>query len=784
MTRSFKHAPTTFLDCVVQSLVEAARHQPGAEEKPAAILWTDAKGEWRSLMPKLRERLPELLIYGDYDPQARTGPAIWLRCVITGKLPEFSLPADTTPIIYLPEVSRQALRAGDDCPWELQPLVELQYRGAVWTQKSGRDWTVEAMLVSDDGLGLDVAKDAATRRSLMAALAVLADTPVSRLAGRKLEAEDFDRLMVGDHPRDLLSWMSSPIVVKAEMDGGKWHAFCSRCKQDYGFDPERDGELVAGERLGQRESTVWTNLWARFCESPAAYSGIPELLKRAKPTGSLAFERDSWPDENEKDEQLLRASLQGLDGEEAATARGRIADLERSHGERRGWVWAKLGHSPLALALAHLADLAERTKSQLGGESPDEMAKLYAEGAFLADDAALRALATVKTTADARAVHAAVRAVYLPWIDAAAERFQKLTAETPLPTAGGQEKVEAEVGSCLLFADGLRFDLAQRLIAAVEERGLRASQSRRWSALPSVTATAKPAVSPVAAKIRGQGLPDTFAPEVKSTEQPLTTDRFRKLLAEAGYQVIPSGELGDAAATKARGWCECGQIDRRGHDLGIGLAGQVIDEVDHLADKIADLIDAGWRSVRVVTDHGWLLMPGGLPKHDLPNYLVESKWSRCAGIKGESKPGTPTAMWHWNSAAEFAIAPGAECFSAGHDYAHGGVSLQECLLADITVEPVRNASGPAPKIVSAEWFGMRLRVSVSPADATLSVDIRQKANAADTTLAVSTKHLDGDGKAGLFVEDEDLAGTGAVVVVVDADGRVLAKLPTTVGGED
>ena len=44
----------------------------------------------------------------------------------------------------------------------------------------------------------------------MAALAVLADTPVSRLAGRKLEAEDFDRLMVGDHPRDLLSWMSGP----------------------------------------------------------------------------------------------------------------------------------------------------------------------------------------------------------------------------------------------------------------------------------------------------------------------------------------------------------------------------------------------------------------------------------------------------------------------------------------------------------------------------------------------------------------------------------------------
>jgi len=34
------------------------------------VLWTDSKGEWRSLIPKLRERLPELLILGEYDPGA------------------------------------------------------------------------------------------------------------------------------------------------------------------------------------------------------------------------------------------------------------------------------------------------------------------------------------------------------------------------------------------------------------------------------------------------------------------------------------------------------------------------------------------------------------------------------------------------------------------------------------------------------------------------------------------------------------------------------------------
>ena len=61
------------------------------------------------------------------------------------------------PILYLPGVSRQDLRAGGDCPLDLQPLIELQYRGAVWHQRNGRDWTVEAFLTSEDGLGLDIA---------------------------------------------------------------------------------------------------------------------------------------------------------------------------------------------------------------------------------------------------------------------------------------------------------------------------------------------------------------------------------------------------------------------------------------------------------------------------------------------------------------------------------------------------------------------------------------------------------------------------------------------------
>ena len=46
--------------------------------------------------------------------------------------------------LYLPGVARHQLRAADQCPWELQPLVELLYRGTIWTHPNGRDWSLEA----------------------------------------------------------------------------------------------------------------------------------------------------------------------------------------------------------------------------------------------------------------------------------------------------------------------------------------------------------------------------------------------------------------------------------------------------------------------------------------------------------------------------------------------------------------------------------------------------------------------------------------------------------------
>ena len=260
--------------------------------------------------------------------------------------------------------------------------------------------------------------------------------------------------------------------------------------------------------------------------------------------------------------------------------------------------------------------------------------------------------------------------------------------------------------------------------------------------------------------------------------QELNTARFRNLLEDVGYQYLSAGETG---GTTGKGWTECGAIDRRGHDMQLGLAGQLAEELNGIVERITELLDAGWRTVRVITDHGWLLVPGGLPKTDLPGYLVESRWARCAAIRGESKVTVPKVGWFWNALAEAAIAPDITAFVAGMAYAHGGLSVQECLIPVLTIQPAKDAAPVAARIKAVEWQRLRCRVTLETPMAGVTVDIRTKANAPDSSLTSTPKETDATGQVSLIIPDDEQAGAAAVVVLLDVIGNVLSKQATTVG---
>jgi hypothetical protein len=438
-----------------------------------------------------------------------------------------------------------------------------------------------------------------------------------------------------------------------------------------------------------------------------------------------------------------------------------------------------MGESPLALALAPLHTLSEKSRTIPSCTSIQELITWYEEHGWPVDEAVLTILQTVTRGADRAAVTAAISTLYLPWLDELARQFQSLASQAyPFSPCEPLEE-----GTCLLFVDGLRLDTGHQLSRQLERGNYEPHFKTRLAALPTVTASAKPAVSPISHLVSGADIPPDFRPNDPEGKE-LTHARFLKLLKQEKVEKIDP-TLPTCSGAHARGWCETGRIDSRGHDLESELAAHLPAELNQVAELIEQIFSAGWQKIRIVTDHGWLLMPGGLPKHSLPAHLVESRWSRCATIKGQSKPDIPTVPWTWNSNQHVAIPPGAATFKANTEYSHGGMSPQECVLPVITIERLARSTdgGTPPQVSTVKWVGtQRCRIKITHPSPGLIADLRTTANSAKSSVCASPKDVEADGEASLLVTDESLAGKTAFLILLDSNHQLIAQVKTTIGG--
>ena len=768
------------LATAVQSAANVNSHTAAAA---AAILWPDKEGQWLAALPALRNLIPSLCMLGPYAPDLRSGPAVWLKCAIAGLLPDIQL--DGVPVVYLPGVSRAELRAIESCPRDLQPLAELQYRGVFWSQANTKDWTLSAFLSSKNGgLGLDVAQDKATQEALGQALeaGVLLAHGADELKGRQINAEWLHSLLAPNPTRDLLVWLNDPKSAGNQWKGVRWNVFAKRCKSDFGVDPFSDGPLVAAELLAKAEGK-WAAVAELYKDSYTSFPNVFELLATVQPPQMGLFpdldQLAGYPLANEQSESALRNAMLACARMDAQQARMAILAAETEHGIRRSWLWNRMGRSPMAASLEHLSKAAELSATVPVGQIPAELAASYQQTGWQVDEAALRALGSVYLKADVDAVSVALRAVYLPWLEEAAKRLQSASkAAGGLPPLSADSVGEQSASTCTLFVDGLRYDVAVHLRQRLSGLG-ETSLSARWTSLPSVTASGKPWCSPVADQVSGAAEDVEFEPRVATDGKPLSGHNFRKLLAERGIQPLNKHETGDSCG---RAWTEAGDLDHYGHEHGLRLARDLETQLDLVVERVGELCQAGWKRVRIVTDHGWLLLPGGLPKTELPKHQTETQWGRCAVLK-DSAHGTPlTFGWDWCKDVQVAYAPGVASFKAGDEYAHGGISLQECLVPVLDLEATgATTTVLAVTIKAITWKGLRCIVEVDSASPDLSVDIRTKPALASTSLAASTKPVEG-GKANVAVADDDQMGSAAVVVVLSPTGDVLQKQATTVGG--
>ena len=768
---------------VVAALLSAAKGNSHTATTAAAVLWPDKERQWLAALPALKRLMPGLCELGEYDPGQRRGPAIWLKCVIAGSLPEVQLGG--IPVVYLPGISRAELRAIESCPRDLQPLAELQYRGVFWSQANAKDWTPSAFLSSKNGgLGMDVALDRATQEALLQTLqaGVLLDQRVDELRGRTINAEWLLGLLAPNPTRDLLLWLNTPEVARSQWGDVLWDVFAKRCKMDFGFDPVADGVLVAAERMAKAEGK-WAAVAELYRDSYNSFPHIFGLLAKVQPPQMGLFPDQGllagYPQANEQSESALRYALSACASMMAPQACAAVLAAEKEHGMRRAWLWASMGRSPLADALGHLALVAERSSTLPIGQTSADLAAGYQKSGWQVDQAALNALACVHSKADLDAVGVALRAMYLPWIEEAARRLQEaVKAEGGLPPLPTDKACGLGASTCTVFVDGLRYDVAVLLQQRLLTLG-NAKLSARWTSLPTVTASGKAWCSPVAAHIAGTATDTEFEPRVAADGKPLSGHNFRKLLTDQGVQPLDKHETGDP---QGQAWTETGDLDHYGHEHGLRLARDVDSQLDQVVERVQELVEAGWKRIRVVTDHGWLLMPGGLPKSELAKHQTVTRWGRCAVLK-DSAYGTPlTFGWDWCKDVQVAYAPSVSNFIAGAEYAHGGISLQECLVPVLQLDCAGAAKTVAAvNIQSVTWKGLRCTVVVEGAEPGQRVDIRSKAALASSSLAASDKPLDG-GKASLAVADDEHMGAAAVVVVLSAEGEVLQKQVTTVGG--
>ena len=748
------------LDALIGSLRDAAKYNRHDLAPPSVILWTDAQGLWEPVIDLLLDAVPELMVLAEDCDGARRGPATWLRYRLERH--DRARP----PVVYLPGVGRQAFRGAAGFPEAARHLFALQFQGQFFTQGNDKDWTPAAFLCAGEGgLGLDVARDRATTGALLSQLAHVLRAPWRELSGKKLEATDFHSLAVGDPVALLLEWIAGSGGSGAAWPPERWAAFTALARQQFGIDPDKDGVITAVEKLVAGEG-AWEGAWTRWCQSHKAFAGVRKALDLLPPpTDLFVQESERRPAVNAKREQSLRGGLLALADLPEQEARERLQALCNEHAGRASSIWAELGEADLACAALHLLAMAGDIAVGVLGHDWEALAAGYLDRGWRIDSAAWRAYATVRDTPDKTAVEAALGAVYRPWLERLAKQVQAWAASYPCREPAQAPLLAPKPGTVLVFVDGLRLDLGIALADRLRGEGLDVSLDTRWTALPSVTATAKPAWRPLADALEGTVLADGFEPRVVATGKPCSHHWFGKLIAEAGFTRLDGTETGDPSDCA---WTETGRFDTDGHHHQAEVAHRLDDELRATALRVRELLAAGWRRAIVLTDHGWLLLPGGLPKVDLHQDLTESRWARCAKPKHGAAHSLPMLPWFWGSEHAVVCGPGIGVFQNGVAYAHGGLSPQEALVPMLTVSGDGASAAPVT-IQGAQWKGLRLQVQLAGEYLDAVLDIRESPGDAGSSLMLpgqAPRKPGQDGRASIPADDDRCGAEGWLVVLL------------------
>jgi sulfur relay (sulfurtransferase) DsrC/TusE family protein len=765
-------------DKVVEALKQVENHNSNLMVMPEVILWPDPENQWVDVMDVLRENMPQLLTYGSYNPAKKQGPAIWLKCMIAKMLPEADWEADAIPIIYLPGVSKNDLRNVENAVFNFQPLLEYQYTGTLFIQENGREWSILAFVENPGGgLGIKVAKDNATKDALKKTLSTIFQDREVLAHKSIIEADYLNNQLFPDIIPTILKWMCKGESFFQNMEAGKREVFTNLCKSQYEFEPDHKNIKAIAEKLGAQKSS-WKYVWQLYATAPHKYPEIEALLRLSKPadlgTGIFALPDESWPQVNEQKEEALAQALVKAAKLDTAKALASLNELEKEHSVRKNWVWFELGKSPLADALHYLGQMASKATEPYSSASIEYLKSYYITVGCAVDQNMRKSLAAVKTQKDKTIVKSIIQLFYQPWLESITNKFQKqVEADATIFTS---QTANVETESFVLFVDAFRYELAHEFSERLAKYKLNVLMQTGWSAIPSLTPTAKPAISPIASAVSTNSIITEFRPQLQNGKD-LLTNVFRDALKANDFKLVTNAS---DIQSEGKYWQEIGDIDTKGHEE----QGDMVKRIEELFDQVYEALDVaferGIKRIKIVTDHGWLLLPGGLPKTQLNAALTETRWGRCALIKEGATTDLLHLPWRWNPSIFIAYAPGISFFKANEEYAHGGISLHECLVPTMLIENP-NVLHVEAEVKVMKWVKLKCTIQTSDVPDGYSIDIRTKYNDSKTSIVLS-KNKTLTGNTVTLMVDDLAEHQAATIVLLDETERILDKKPTTVGG--
>ena len=175
---------------------------------------------------------------------------------------------------------------------------------------------------------------------------------------------------------------------------------------------------------------------------------------------------------------------------------------------------------------------------------------------------------------------------------------------------------------------------------------------------------------------------DNFTPQITESGSEFSSYHLSSALGKKDWQFLKELDTGNPSINA---WLQTGDLDNMGHKQQLKMPRYIDSILNDVVTRIEGLLAAGWKNIRIVTDHGWLWVPGKLAEASISKNQVKKRLARCAILKDNVSTDELKVPWHWNENVSVAMAPGISGYVAGDYYNHGGLSIQECLTPVINI---------------------------------------------------------------------------------------------------